>query len=141
MDPLQALALGVVQGLTEFLPISSSAHLILVPWLFGWQDRGLSFDVALHMGTLIAVLGYFWRDWVGLLGGLVRSIRTRSVAGDEQAKLFWLLVVASVPGAVVGAVGESAVESWLRAPAIIAVLVIAMAALIMRAGSQAGRSG
>jgi len=73
MDSLQALVLGIAQGLTEFLPISSSAHLILIPWLLGWKDPGLTFDVALHLGTLVAVLGYFWRDWLDLLGGLVRN--------------------------------------------------------------------
>src|SRR6266851_4120391 len=67
MSVLQAIVLGIVQGLAEFLPISSSAHLILVPWLFGWQDPGLAFDVALHWGTLVAVLAVFWRDWIRLI--------------------------------------------------------------------------
>src|SRR3989304_3693274 len=71
MSLFQALVLAVVQGLTEFLPISSTAHLILVPWLFGWHDPGLAYDVALHAGTLVAVVAYFARDWPGMGGGLL----------------------------------------------------------------------
>lgn len=140
MDPLQALVLGIVQGLTEFLPISSSAHLILVPWLLGWQDPGLTFDIALHAGTLIAVVAYFWRDWLGLLGGFVSSIRRRAITGDPQSELFWLLVVASIPGAIVGAVAEKAVESWLRAPAIVATLMISLAVVLLVAEAVAKRT-
>src|SRR4051812_19811681 len=103
MDPIQAFILGVVQGLTEFLPISSSAHLVLVPWLFGWRDPGIQFDVALHMGTLLAVLVYFRRDWVALLAALFASITQRSVADDPNRRLVWYILLASIPAAAVGA--------------------------------------
>ena len=83
MDVFQAIILGLVQGLTEFLPISSSAHLVFVPWLFGWRNpviSSLEFDVALHMGTLVAVLAYFWRDWVVMIQGLFYLVRRRVTA-------------------------------------------------------------
>ena len=78
MTVFQALILGIVQGLAEFLPISSSAHLVLIPWLFHWQDPGLTFDVALHMGTLLAVVLYFWKDWVNLIAAALRPSGKRA---------------------------------------------------------------
>ena len=84
---LQALVMGLVQGLTEFLPVSSSGHLILVPWLFGWKDpfiTSLEFSVTLHMGTLLALLVFFWRDWVKLIPAGLASIRDRSLRGDPD---------------------------------------------------------
>ena len=83
----QAIILGVVQGLGEFLPISSSAHLILVPWAFGWEDPGLAFDVALHVGTLVAVLWYFRRDWIALTRAGFDALRTRSLATEDSRRL------------------------------------------------------
>ena len=96
MTILQALILGLFQGLGEFLPISSSAHLVLVPWLFNWTDPGLTFDVALHFGTLVAVVIYFWKDWWRLI--IKGFTDVRSIEG----RLFWYLVAASVPGAIGG---------------------------------------
>src|ERR1700730_14838966 len=92
---LQAAVLGVVQGLTEFLPVSSSAHLIIVPWLLRWEDPGLAYDVALHMGTLLALLIFYWRRWLEMGASLVNGDR-------ENRRLLMLLVVASIPGAIVG---------------------------------------
>jgi undecaprenyl-diphosphatase len=89
VSPAQGLVYGVVQGLTEFLPVSSSAHLVLLPWLLGWPDPGLAFDVALHLGTLLAVLWYFWRDWLALLRGAFSSFREARLAGNDEARLFW----------------------------------------------------
>jgi undecaprenyl-diphosphatase len=112
-----------LQGLTEFLPISSSGHLTLVPWLLGWQAHGLAFDVALHGGTLLALLAYFWRDWlVYVRAGLV-SIARRSL-DVEGAKTAWLLAAATIPGAVLGLIGESWFEEHVREPALIAVLLL-----------------
>ena len=109
MDLFQAFVLGLVQGLTEFLPISSSAHLIIVPWLFGWQDDGgVAFDVALHWGTLVAVLVVFWRDWLRILGAVFRK------GPDRDKQLFWALVVASIPGAVLGKLLNKLAEDRLR---------------------------
>ena len=131
MDPIQALAMGVVQGLTEILPISSSAHLVLLPWVFGWSDPGLTFDVALHLGTLIAVVAFFWRDWVGLIGGFWRTLTARRKVDDREARLFWLVVFASVPGAIAGAALESQAESAFRAPLVVAGLMIGLGIVLM----------
>ncbi len=113
LDYRIAISLGIVQGLGEFLPISSSAHLILVPWFMGWPDPGLTFDVALHVGTLIAVVAYFWRDWVRLIAAAPRP-RT------PDGKLFWLLIAGSIPGAIFGLLLDNMAEQALRSPLLIA---------------------
>src|SRR5947209_6821961 len=97
MSVVQAIVLGIVQGLSEFLPISSSAHLILVPWLFGWQDPGLAFDVALHCGTLVAVLAVFWRDWIRLIRAGASSILERRIGEAQARRLVWALFLVSTP--------------------------------------------
>lgn len=120
MTILQALVYGFVQGIGEFLPISSSAHLIVAPWLFGWQDPGLAFDVALHLGTLAAVVVFFWKNWVDLtVAGFTRP-------KTADGKLFWFLVVATVPGALIGKLLEKQAESAFRNPALIGVMLIVM---------------
>jgi undecaprenyl-diphosphatase len=120
--------LGLVQGVTEFAPVSSSGHLILVPWLFHWTrllenpDLNKTFDVALHVGTFAGALVYFWMDIVKYLGAWVRSIGRRSVEGvDEQVA--WFLVVGTIPGAVAGALGEDVIEKNLGQPWLIAVML------------------
>ncbi|HYZ90318.1 MAG TPA: undecaprenyl-diphosphatase UppP [Myxococcales bacterium] len=130
MPIAQAIVLGVVQGLAEFLPISSSAHLILVPWLFGWQDPGLPFDVALHWGTLVAVLVVFWRDWIRLIRAGAQSLLERSMREDPDRRLFWALVVSSVPAALVGKLLNEWAKEGLRAPLLIAVTMSAMAIVL-----------
>src|SRR5512137_2487424 len=102
MHLFEAIVLGTIQGLGEFLPISSSAHLILAPWFFGWTDPGLTFDVALHFGTLIAVLLYFGKDWIAIV--MTALQRTdRGLFGTHYPKDFlWLLAFATIPGALVG---------------------------------------
>jgi undecaprenyl-diphosphatase len=117
---LQAVILGLAQGLGEFLPISSSAHLVLIPWLFRWTDPGLTFDVALHVGTLVAVIIYFWKDWWQLI--LKGFTEARSVKG----RLFWYLVAASVPGALSGYLLEDKAETVFRSPLLIAMMLIVM---------------
>ncbi len=111
MDIIQSVILGIVQGVGEFLPISSSAHLIAVPWLLGWQAHSLAFDVALHAGTLVAVLAYFWKDWLGIIKG----------------RLLWYIIVASVPGAVIGKLLEEKAETVFRSPLLIACAMSAFA--------------
>jgi undecaprenyl-diphosphatase len=107
----QAAVIGLLQGLTEFIPVSSSAHLELAPWLFGWDAEGfigsLAFDVFLHLGTLLALLAYFARDWVRLIGAGLASIRERSIGGDPDRRLAWLLAIATVPAAIIGFVFET----------------------------------
>ena len=102
---VQALIMGIVQGLTEFLPISSSGHLIIVPFLFGWTDpfiTSLAFSVMLHIGTLAALLVYFRADWVRLVPAGLATIRDRSFRGDPDRRLAWLLVAATIPAAIAG---------------------------------------
>jgi undecaprenyl-diphosphatase len=104
-----------VQGLAEFLPISSSGHLALVPWVLGWEDPGLSFDVALHWGTLAAVLLVFWREWIRLIPA---GLFGRGSASDKR--IFWSLVVSAIPAAIAGKLLERFVEEHLRSPLLIA---------------------
>jgi undecaprenyl-diphosphatase len=117
----QALTLGIVQGLTELLPISSSGHLILVPWLADWRylethdEFNQTFDVALHVGTLAAVVIYFWDDVVRLVGAWFRSIRRRRIEGADE-RVAWFVAVATVPAAAIGALGESAIADHLGEP-------------------------
>lgn len=116
---IQALVLGAVQGLTEFLPVSSSAHLVIVPWMLNWDDPGLAYDVALHLGTLVALLIYYWREWLQMGASLMNGDR-------EKQRLLMLLMVASIPGAVMGLAFEKQAETIFRSPLLIA---IAMASL------------
>jgi undecaprenyl-diphosphatase len=124
----QALVLGIVQGATELLPISSSGHLILVPWAFGWHyleqhpEFNKTFDVALHLGTLVAVVLYFWRDLVGLVRAWFRSVAVRRISTAEE-RIAWYIVVATVPAAIAGAAGESFIEDHLGDPWQIAILL------------------
>jgi undecaprenyl-diphosphatase len=120
---LQAIILGAVQGLAEFLPISSSAHLILVPWLLKWQDPGLAFDVALHLGTLLALLIYYREQWIAM---------ARSITGGDpgERRLLRLLIAASIPGAVIGLAFEKQAETTFRSPLLIAIAMAILAILL-----------
>jgi undecaprenyl-diphosphatase len=125
MTSFQALVLGLIQGLTEFLPISSSAHLSLTPWLLGWQDPGLAFDVALHFGTLIAVIWYFRAEWGKLIAAAVSMIRNRRVQTVEEKRVLFL-ILATIPGAIGGLLLEDKAEHAFRAPALTATALIVM---------------
>jgi len=131
MTAIQAIVLGSVQGFTEFLPISSSAHLILVPWFLGWQDQGLTFDVVLHAGTLLAILAYFWQDWYGMLRGLL-SWKWKPPAGGEAAgsRLFFYVTCATIPAALAGFFAEKMVETTLRSPFVLSFTMIGVAVLL-----------
>lgn len=138
MPLYQAIVLAMVQGLTEFLPISSTAHLTLFPWLLGWKDPGLTFDVALHAGTLIAVLLYFWRMWVQMLTAVAGLGSKDERKAQPNRKLFWLLLIGTVPGAVAGLLFENAAETKFRQPVVIGIALIVVA-LAMWAGDRARR--
>jgi undecaprenyl-diphosphatase len=125
MTVFQALVLGIVQGLGEFLPISSSAHLVLTPWAFGWPDPGLAFDVALHVGTLVAVLWYFRTEWVKLAQSGFALLRTRRADTEEKQRLLHI-VIATIPAAIAGVLLEDYAESTFRSPTLIAVTLIVM---------------
>ena len=129
MTPFQAVALGIIQGLSEFLPISSSAHLALAPWLFGWEDPGLAFDVALHFGTLLALLWYFRMEWLNLVKAAFGIFTTFRVETPEKRKVIYL-IVATIPGAIGGFLLQSRAESSFRSPTIIAIALIVMGIIL-----------
>ena len=124
MPLLQVVVLALIQGITEFLPVSSTAHLALAPWLLGWTDPGLTFDIALHVGTLLAVLAYFFRAWVQIIahGFGVRFGDDEMLRQNPQ--LLWLLVIGTVPAGVIGFLFEKQAESTLRSPFVIGAMMI-----------------
>jgi undecaprenyl-diphosphatase len=128
MDPIIAsLLMGIVQGLTEFLPISSSGHLLLVPYLFNWHEPfidSLAFSVALHGGTLAALLVYFREDWLRLIPAGLATIRDRSFRGEPDRRLAWLLVASTIPGGIAGFLFNDAVESAIRQPGLVAIMLV-----------------
>jgi undecaprenyl-diphosphatase len=134
----RALILGILQGLGEFLPISSSGHLIVVPWLLGWPDSGLAFDVALHLGTLAAVAFAFWRDWVRLLAAGARGVLAGRPLGDPDARLLWYLALATVPGALAGLVLDEWAETAFRSPALVG-LTMALVGLVLWVADRRAR--
>ncbi len=135
MEIFQAFILGAIQGLSEFLPISSSAHLVLAPWLFNWQDPGLGFDLALHWGTLLAVLAYYLQDIFLIIRGFWHSLfkSTRDLQNNIYQKLAWLLLIASVPGAFVGKLLEEQADKTFRHPLIIVVTLSSFGVVLLLA--------
>ena len=125
MSVAHALILGLIQGLSEFLPVSSSAHLTLAPWLFGWPDPGLAFDVALHVGTLVAVLAFFQAQWIALIAAAWNIVVRRRVETEEERRVIFL-IVATIPGAIAGLALEKYAESTFRDPKLIAIVLIVM---------------
>ena len=140
MPLLHAIILGIIQGLTEFLPVSSSAHLALIPWLLGWNDQGLSFDIALHVGTVLAVIVFFFRDWVqviaqgfGLKAGTDPAIR-------RNPKLLWLLVLGSVPAGIAGLLVKDLAENvWRNNQYLIGSMLIIVGLFMWWADRQGSR--
>lgn len=125
----QAIILGTLQGLTEFLPVSSSAHLSLTPWVLGWQPAGLSFDVALHIGTLIALIWYFRTEWARLLrGGIALVAHRRPVDDGSRQALF--IIIATIPAGIAGLLLEDLAETAFRAPIITAIMLIVMGGVL-----------
>ena len=168
MTLFQAIVLGALQGFAEFLPISSSAHLSLAPWVFGWRDPGLAFDVALHLGTLITLLWYFRRDWIALAAAAARIAARPSVVADafrfraarstaaadagagsqpvapavdpaDDERRVVLLAVATIPGAIGGLLLDDLAETTFRAPALTATALIVMGVLLWAADRFAAR--
>jgi undecaprenyl-diphosphatase len=123
MDIIQAIILGLVQGASEFVPISSSGHLVLVPWFLGWPQPGLVFDTVVHWGTLVAVLAYFWRDFIALASAWSRSLASRNL-GEPEARIAWLIIVGTLPAALMGYLWEDFFESLFAAPAWVAGLLL-----------------
>jgi undecaprenyl-diphosphatase len=132
MDIVQAVILGIVQGATEFIPVSSSGHLVLVPWLLGWQSAGLIFDTVVHWGTLVAVLVYFWRDWWNLITAWLRGLLHWDWR-DPDARLMWLILVGSVPAAIIGVVLKGFFESLFGQPVWVGVFMLVTSGLMASA--------
>ena len=143
MPIYQAIILGIVQGLSEFLPISSSGHLLLVPWFAGWEELDpsikKSFDVALHLGTLVAVVGYFWRDVSTYVVEGTKLVVARKVPPTTDGKLAWLFVLATLPAAAVGALFEDQIDTRLGTPTIIGISLIGFGVLLAIADRSLGR--
>src|ERR1700716_2804923 len=139
MPLYQAIILALVQALTEFLPVSSTAHLTLLPWLMHWPDPGLGFDVALHAGTLVAVLLYFFKDWLTLtLCGF--GFKYPSTAPPEEIaqhrRLFWYMVVGTIPGAIAGKLFDRQIEEYFRTPMITGFSMVLVGLLMWWADSK-----
>jgi undecaprenyl-diphosphatase len=130
MDIIHAIVLGIVQGATEFIPVSSSGHLVLVPWLLGWPSPGLVFDTVVHWGTLVAVLAYFWRDWWTLITAWLRGL-SRWDWSDPDARLLWLIMLGTIPAAVIGFLLEDLFESLFGKPEWVSFFLLATAGLLV----------
>lgn len=120
MTLFESILLGVVQGLGEFLPISSSAHLVIFPWFFDFKTPGLSFDVALHFGTLISLLAYFYKDWIALTKAFFTSIKKKGRCDTLEERLIWYIILGSIPAAIVGLAVKEYAETIFRNPWIVA---------------------
>jgi len=138
MPLYQAIVLAIVQGLTEFLPVSSTAHLVLFPWFAGWKDPGLTFDVALHAGTLVAVVIFFWRMWVEMLKAAVGLGDSENPEVRQNRRLFWLMVIGTIPAGIAGLAFEKQAESAFRTPLVIGLALIVVG-LIMWWGEAVSR--
>ena len=129
MDLIQAIVLGIVQGVTEFIPVSSSGHLVLVPWLLGWAPPGLVFDTVVHWGTLVAVVAYFWCDWVDLITAWLRGL-VRWDWGDGNARLMWFIILGTLPAALIGFALQDLFEALFGQPVWVCVFLLVTAGLL-----------
>ena len=127
MNVIQALILGIVQGLTELLPISSSAHLAIIPWIFNWNIPD-SFDVALHFGTLLAIGIFFFKDWIELIKGVYKKLVKKE--NSTEGRMFWYIVLATIPGGLIGFLLDHFVGDKLTTPLIIAIALIVMGIIL-----------
>jgi undecaprenyl-diphosphatase len=139
---LQALIMGIVQGLTEFLPISSSGHLIIAPFLFGFDDAfltSLSYSVMLHLGTLVALLVYFRSDWMRLVPAGLATVRDRSFRGDRDRRLAWLLAISTIPAALAGLFLDDLIEATFRQIGLVALMLVVGGAILWLADRHGRR--
>ncbi len=128
---VRAIILGIIQGLTEFLPISSTAHLILVPWFFGWNDPGLAFDIFLHLGTLTGIIAFFWRDFLNMFNGMIARKRGGiDSLNNMEGRIGWYIIIGTIPAGLAGLVFKDKIETTVRDPEVIAVTLILFALLL-----------
>lgn len=135
MDAIQAIILGLVQGLTEFLPVSSSAHLVIVPDLMGWDMPSTSFDLVLHLGTLVSVTAYFWRDIMAIVMAFARP----DVAGRPRRRLGALIIIGTVPAALIGGLFQSKFEEMFNRPTEVAAFLLVTGVLLIASEAAARR--
>jgi len=138
MDIVESIVLGIFQGIGEFVPISSTAHLIIIPWFLGWDKHELTFDVGLHLGTFLAVVFYFWKDWVGLIRSFFSALRYGRINSNDD-KLVWFIILATIPGATFGWFLEDKAETIFRSPLIISIFLISMGVLLLLADRFTGK--
>ena len=136
MTVLQSIILGIVQGIGEFLPISSSAHLILVPFLLGWKESSMAFDIALHFGTLMAVLVIYFTEWWKLFIGSIRDLTVKKKRRKKEGAMFWYLVVATIPAALVGFILDDIIEGFFRGQIWLIALFLAIMGVLIYAGDR-----
>ena len=134
MGLFRAIILGIVQGIAEFLPISSSAHLILIPYLFNWSESGLAFDVALHFGTMLAVLAVFFKEWWDLFIGAVLDIKTKKKT--TNGRMFWYLIAATIPAALIGMLLDDVIENVIRNKIWLIALCLAIMGVLIFLGDK-----
>lgn len=137
VSALEAIVLGVVQGLTEFIPVSSSGHLVLLPAVLGWPQPGLAFAVAVHVGTLVAVVCYYWRDWCRMLSAAVGGMRRSHSCGGRDAHILAMILVGTVPAALVGLTLAEPVEQLFNSVALVAVALLLTGVVLLGAGRAA----
>ncbi len=138
MNIIQAIILGIVQGVTEFIPVSSSAHLVLVPWALGWPSPGLFFDTMLHWGTLAAILIYFWRDWIAVINGFFGSLRQAGAwnsapdgrLAHPNQRLAWAIILGTVPAVILGFLFEDYFEALFASPTAVGAFLLVTAAIL-----------
>ena len=131
---IRSIILGILQGIGEFLPISSSAHLILIPYLLDWEESSMAFDIALHFGTLLAVLAIYFKEWWNLFIGAIKNVK--STKKTKEGKLFWYLVAATIPAAVVGLLLDDIVENFFRGQIWLIALFLALMGILIYAGDR-----
>lgn len=134
MSTLEVIILSIIQGITEFLPISSSAHLILPSAIFGWEDQGIAFDVAVHVGTLLAVMLYFRQDIANLTVGWIKSLGGQH---STDSKLAWWVILATIPAGLAGLLAADLIETFLRSPWVLAITTIVFGLLLWLADATA----
>ncbi len=136
MTIIQCIVLGIVQGIGEFLPISSSAHLILVPFLLNWKESSMAFDIALHFGTLLAVLAIYFTEWWKLFIGAIYNLTTKRKKKKVEGKIFWYLVIATIPAALVGFLLDDIIENIFRGQIWLIALFLAIMGVLIYAGDR-----
>ncbi|MFP4323414.1 MAG: undecaprenyl-diphosphatase UppP [Anaerolineales bacterium] len=137
MSVLEAIILGIVQGAAEFLPISSSGHLVLVPWWLGWDAPPLVFDVAVHVGTTAAIIAHFWRDWLRLVGAGLNAVRKRAIT-EPDARVFFFLILGTIPAGVAGLLLDDYFETTFSEPALVACMLFVTAGLLLYSERHTG---